>query len=201
MVRRACFELAGVFCEDLHSCEDYEMWCRILCETEYRAELVPLPLTFYRLRGSQPVVQFPQIPRQRRPRHGASAGPHAVSAGARAAGGACRTLPHCRVEGGIDRADTDGAASARPGRAAAARPAAGGLARWGHVGGRAVAGLGAGLVEGGRHESKARALPWTRQVAAAPWTPKLQSSWTALFNTAHPWRGAPPAALWGGRGN
>ncbi len=61
VVRRACFELAGVFCEDLHSCEDYEMWCRILCETEYRAELVPLPLTFYRLRGASLSFNFPKF--------------------------------------------------------------------------------------------------------------------------------------------
>ncbi len=50
VARRECFEIAGVFREELKSCEDYEMWCRILWATEYRAEGLPLPLTQYRLR-------------------------------------------------------------------------------------------------------------------------------------------------------
>jgi glycosyltransferase involved in cell wall biosynthesis len=37
IVRRACFEEAGLFREQLTSCEDYEMWCRILWMTTYRA--------------------------------------------------------------------------------------------------------------------------------------------------------------------
>lgn len=52
IVRRECFEIAGLFREELRSCEDYEMWCRILWMTPYRAECVPKPLTYYRLRES-----------------------------------------------------------------------------------------------------------------------------------------------------
>jgi glycosyltransferase involved in cell wall biosynthesis len=52
IVRRKCFEIAGLFREELQSCEDYEMWCRILWLTPYRAQLLPMPLTFYRLRES-----------------------------------------------------------------------------------------------------------------------------------------------------
>jgi hypothetical protein len=52
VVRRECFEQAGVFAPQLRSCEDYEMWCRILWQTAYRAQLIPKPLTLYRLRQS-----------------------------------------------------------------------------------------------------------------------------------------------------
>lgn len=52
IARRACFEEAGVFRAELRSCEDYEMWCRILWMTRYRAALTPEPLTLYRLRES-----------------------------------------------------------------------------------------------------------------------------------------------------
>lgn len=52
VARRACFEIAGVFREELKSCEDYEMWCRILWATDYQAEGLPLPLTQYRLRAT-----------------------------------------------------------------------------------------------------------------------------------------------------
>ena len=52
VVRRSCFEIAGVFREDLRSCEDYEMWCRLLWLTEFVAVGIPQPLTFYRLRKS-----------------------------------------------------------------------------------------------------------------------------------------------------
>ncbi|QRM53582.1 glycosyltransferase [Sinorhizobium sp. BG8] len=52
VVRRDCFEVAGFFREDLRSCEDYEMWCRILWLTDAVAIGLPLPLTFYRLRKS-----------------------------------------------------------------------------------------------------------------------------------------------------
>jgi GT2 family glycosyltransferase len=50
VVRRECFTTAGVFNEGLRSCEDWEMWCRILHNTHFRAVLVPEPLTIYRLR-------------------------------------------------------------------------------------------------------------------------------------------------------
>jgi glycosyltransferase involved in cell wall biosynthesis len=52
IVRRDCFESAGLFRTELRSCEDYEMWCRILWLTEYVAALIPEPLTLYRLRDS-----------------------------------------------------------------------------------------------------------------------------------------------------
>jgi glycosyltransferase involved in cell wall biosynthesis len=52
IVRRECFEIAGLFREELKSCEDYEMWCRILWITPYRAACLAKPLTFYRLRES-----------------------------------------------------------------------------------------------------------------------------------------------------
>jgi glycosyltransferase involved in cell wall biosynthesis len=51
VVRRLCFEKAGVFREDLRSCEDYEMWCRILWCTQLRAAAIPEALVLYRLRG------------------------------------------------------------------------------------------------------------------------------------------------------
>ncbi|MGF0537740.1 glycosyltransferase family 2 protein [Agrobacterium sp. ES01] len=52
VVRRSCFEAAGNFREELRSCEDYEMWCRILWLTNSIAVGLPEPLTFYRLRKS-----------------------------------------------------------------------------------------------------------------------------------------------------
>lgn len=50
IVRRECFEQAGLFFNELRSCEDYEMWCRILWLTSYRAVVTPKTLTLYRLR-------------------------------------------------------------------------------------------------------------------------------------------------------
>jgi glycosyltransferase involved in cell wall biosynthesis len=58
IVRRECFEEAGLFREDLRSCEDYEMWCRILYFTTYRAELINAALTLYRLRSSSLSYSF-----------------------------------------------------------------------------------------------------------------------------------------------
>lgn len=58
VIRRDCFELAGTFREDLKSCEDYEMWCRVLWATGYRAECIALPLTIYRLRDSSLSFNF-----------------------------------------------------------------------------------------------------------------------------------------------
>lgn len=52
VVRRQCFERAGTFNTLLKSCEDYEMWCRILWATSYRAVCIPDALTFYRMRGT-----------------------------------------------------------------------------------------------------------------------------------------------------
>jgi len=50
VVRRACFEEAGLFDESLRSCEDYDMWCRILYATSYRAVIIPEYLLLYRMR-------------------------------------------------------------------------------------------------------------------------------------------------------
>jgi glycosyltransferase involved in cell wall biosynthesis len=52
IARRKCFEIAGVFDTALKSCEDYELWCRILSQTTYVAHGVPQALTCYRLRES-----------------------------------------------------------------------------------------------------------------------------------------------------
>jgi glycosyltransferase involved in cell wall biosynthesis len=58
IVRRECFQIAGLFRPELRSCEDYEMWCRILALTRYRAELYPRPLTMYRMRRSSLTFDF-----------------------------------------------------------------------------------------------------------------------------------------------
>ncbi len=50
IVRRECFDTAGLFRPELRSCEDYEMWCRILDRTTFRAQSIPRPLTLYRVR-------------------------------------------------------------------------------------------------------------------------------------------------------
>jgi glycosyltransferase involved in cell wall biosynthesis len=50
VVRRVCIDAAGLFRTDLRACEDYELWCRILHRTPYRAQLVDAPLTLYRQR-------------------------------------------------------------------------------------------------------------------------------------------------------
>lgn len=52
IARRECFEQVGEFDEDLRSCEDYEMWCRILALTSLEAQGVPETLTGYRLRST-----------------------------------------------------------------------------------------------------------------------------------------------------
>lgn len=49
IIRKECFELAGLFDEELRSCEDWEMWVRILAATPYRAQLIPAELTCYRV--------------------------------------------------------------------------------------------------------------------------------------------------------
>lgn len=49
VVRAACFREAGTFDETLRSCEDWEMWVRILRDTRWRAGLVPEVLTDYRI--------------------------------------------------------------------------------------------------------------------------------------------------------
>lgn len=52
IVRRSCFEEAGCFDERLRSCEDYEMWLRILHVTRCKIERVPETLTLYRMRAT-----------------------------------------------------------------------------------------------------------------------------------------------------
>ena len=54
IVRRECFERAGLFDESLESCEDIEMWVRLSVSTPTTLRCVPEPLTGYRVRrGSQ----------------------------------------------------------------------------------------------------------------------------------------------------
>ena len=50
ILRRECFEEAGLFAESLRNCEDYEMWVRIAALTKWRFQLVPEVLTGYRVR-------------------------------------------------------------------------------------------------------------------------------------------------------
>jgi glycosyltransferase involved in cell wall biosynthesis len=61
IVRKECFDQAGLFREGLRSCEDYEMWCRILHRTDFRAALVPGALTLYRLREASLCFAFDQF--------------------------------------------------------------------------------------------------------------------------------------------
>jgi glycosyltransferase involved in cell wall biosynthesis len=58
VVRRECFALAGLFNEQLRSCEDWEMWCRILHQTHLKAAVIPERLTIYRLRETSLTYQF-----------------------------------------------------------------------------------------------------------------------------------------------
>jgi len=60
IVRRDCFEAVGVFHDELRSCEDYEMWCRI-ARSQFRAVLLPEPLTLYRLRTTSLSFDFGQF--------------------------------------------------------------------------------------------------------------------------------------------
>ena len=58
VVRRKCFEQAGLFDERLRACEDIEMWVRILHRTNYHARLIPEVLTGYRVRSTSLTMQF-----------------------------------------------------------------------------------------------------------------------------------------------
>jgi glycosyltransferase involved in cell wall biosynthesis len=51
IIRRSCFERAGLFREELKSCEDYEMWARIVYISGMRTHLVAEALTLYRRRN------------------------------------------------------------------------------------------------------------------------------------------------------
>ena len=61
-MRRHCFVKAGLFSPELRSCEDYEMWCRILYQGDFRAVLLPEPLTVFRLRKSSLTHAFAEFP-------------------------------------------------------------------------------------------------------------------------------------------
>jgi glycosyltransferase involved in cell wall biosynthesis len=52
VVRRECFEAAGLFRPDLKSCEDWEMWCRILATGRFVSREVARPLVLYRMRST-----------------------------------------------------------------------------------------------------------------------------------------------------
>lgn len=58
IVRRACFEQAGLFDEGMRSCEDLDMWIRIAAETSFRLHLIPELLTGYRVRRGSLSVSF-----------------------------------------------------------------------------------------------------------------------------------------------
>lgn len=61
VVRASCFETAGCFDESLKSCEDWEMWVRILRETKLEAALVPEVLTAYRINTRSLSFNFDQF--------------------------------------------------------------------------------------------------------------------------------------------
>jgi glycosyltransferase involved in cell wall biosynthesis len=50
ILRRECLAAAGIFDEQLRSCEDWELSVRILANTRYRLRMVPEPLALYRER-------------------------------------------------------------------------------------------------------------------------------------------------------
>jgi hypothetical protein len=58
VVRAEAFRTAGVFDETLRSCEDWEMWVRLLRDTSYRAGLIPEALTFYRINAHSLSMHF-----------------------------------------------------------------------------------------------------------------------------------------------
>jgi hypothetical protein len=58
IVRRACFEQAGLFDEEMRSCEDLDMWIRIAAETSFTLRLIPELLTGYRVREGSLSVSF-----------------------------------------------------------------------------------------------------------------------------------------------
>lgn len=56
--RRDCFVQAGLFDEALRSCEDYELWVRVLATTPFKFRLVPEPLALYRIRANSLTADF-----------------------------------------------------------------------------------------------------------------------------------------------
>ena len=61
VIRSACFSQAGLFDEELGYFEDYEMWVRIAAKSQFRAALIPQPLTGYRIRTRSLSVNFDRI--------------------------------------------------------------------------------------------------------------------------------------------
>lgn len=49
VARATCLRAAGPFDEALRSCEDWEMWVRVLRDTPFKARLIPEVLTCYRI--------------------------------------------------------------------------------------------------------------------------------------------------------
>jgi glycosyltransferase involved in cell wall biosynthesis len=58
VVKRECFDQAGLFDISLFSCEDYEMWVRILQKTQFQCGLVPELLTEYRVRSGSLTLNY-----------------------------------------------------------------------------------------------------------------------------------------------
>lgn len=58
VVRKECFDRAGLFDETLRSCEDVEMWVRLCVRTPLTLRLIPEPLTGYRVRQGSLSVSF-----------------------------------------------------------------------------------------------------------------------------------------------
>jgi hypothetical protein len=58
IVRKECFDRAGVFDESLRSCEDVEMWVRLCVRTPFTLRLIAEPLTGYRVRRGSLTVSF-----------------------------------------------------------------------------------------------------------------------------------------------
>jgi len=58
LARRACLFEAGLFNETLRSCEDYELWLRVLHNTPYSMRLVPDIFYLYRLHNASLTMDF-----------------------------------------------------------------------------------------------------------------------------------------------
>jgi glycosyltransferase involved in cell wall biosynthesis len=58
VVRAECFKVAGTFDESLRSCEDWEMWVRLLRDTGAVAQLIPEVLTSYRIVPTSLTMNF-----------------------------------------------------------------------------------------------------------------------------------------------
>ncbi len=61
ILRRDCLQQAGMFNEELRSCEDYELCVRILAKTSFRLRSVPVRLALYRVRSGSLTGDFAQF--------------------------------------------------------------------------------------------------------------------------------------------